>query len=78
MVLLACSSIARSSPQEQTITGTVTDDVSGEPLAGVNVIIEGTVTGTSTDLNGKYSLIKPVSDSVVLTLFLLALPPQAG
>jgi len=39
-----------------TVTGTVVDANSGEPLAGVNVIIVGTNTGTSTDVNGNYSL----------------------
>lgn len=39
-----------------TITGTVTGSGDGEPLIGVNVLIQGTSTGTVTDLDGKYSI----------------------
>lgn len=42
--------------QNYTITGTVTDGATGEGLAGVNVVVEGTTTGTITDVQGKYRL----------------------
>lgn len=42
--------------QEKTITGTVTDAETGMPLAGVNIVIEGTTTGTQTDFDGNYSI----------------------
>ena len=38
-----------------TVTGTVLDK-QNEPLPGVSVLIKGTRTGTSTDLDGKYSI----------------------
>jgi TonB-dependent starch-binding outer membrane protein SusC len=38
-----------------TITGTVRDHT-GEPLPGVSILIEGTTTGTVTDLDGTYSI----------------------
>lgn len=38
------------------ITGRITDEESGEPLTGVNVVISGTSTGTATDLDGKYTI----------------------
>ncbi len=41
--------------QVKTVTGTVTDEQS-LPLPGVNVIIEGTTTGTQTDFDGNFSL----------------------
>lgn len=41
---------------QKTITGKVTDAVSGEPLPGVAVTIQGTTRGASTDLEGNYSL----------------------
>ena len=40
--------------QNQEITGNVTD-ADGEPLIGVNVVLEGTVLGTITDVNGNFS-----------------------
>jgi len=39
--------------QEKKVTGTVTA-TSGEPLPGVSVIIQGTTTGTITDIDGNY------------------------
>ena len=42
--------------QQQKITGTVTDKTSGEAVAGVNVVVQGTTTGAITDANGKYSI----------------------
>lgn len=41
--------------EQQTVTGTVTDDT-GLPLPGVNVLIKGTTTGTQTDFDGNYAI----------------------
>ena len=42
--------------QMGTIRGTVIDDLTGETLIGVNVVIAGTMTGASTDLDGQFSI----------------------
>ncbi|SFF43911.1 TonB-dependent receptor [Thermoflexibacter ruber] len=43
--------------QEPTIvSGTVTDAETKEPLIGVNIAVRGTIQGTVTDVNGKFSL----------------------
>ena len=42
--------------QTGTITGTVVDSTSGEPLPGVNVMLVGTQQGASTDANGEYTI----------------------
>ena len=39
-----------------TLTGTIVDAESGETLIGVNVLIEGTMKGTSTNLDGQYTI----------------------
>ncbi len=41
--------------QEKTITGTVTDQ-NDLPLPGVNILVQGTTTGTQTDFDGNYSI----------------------
>lgn len=41
------------------VTGSVTDAGTGEKLVGANVIVEGTEAGTSTDIDGNYSLTVP-------------------
>ena len=52
---------------QQSIQGVVTDAETGDPLPGVNVAVEGTTTGTSTDMDGEYNL--EVSDSDVVLVF---------
>ena len=49
-------SISAAFAQMGTIRGTVIDDLTGETLIGVNVLISGTMTGASTDLDGKFSI----------------------
>ncbi len=46
------------------VTGTVTD-VTGEPLIGVTVMVEGTMNGTITDFDGNYSILVPSKESVL-------------
>lgn len=38
------------------IRGTVTDKKTGEPLTGATILIEGTTTGTTADIDGNYEL----------------------
>ncbi|MDH6308574.1 TonB-linked SusC/RagA family outer membrane protein [Dysgonomonas sp. PFB1-18] len=57
-VLLACFFLASTVSiyaQTKTVSGLVTD-VAKEPLIGVSVRIQGTTTGTVTDIDGQYSL----------------------
>lgn len=50
--------------QSFTVTGTVSDN--NGTLPGVTVVIKGTTQGTSTDVNGKYSITVPGSDAVLV------------
>ncbi len=51
VLLLPISVLAQS-----TLSGTVVEKASGQPLPGVNVVVQGTTNGTSTDFDGKFSL----------------------
>ncbi|MBD0831073.1 SusC/RagA family TonB-linked outer membrane protein [Aestuariibaculum sediminum] len=57
--------------QEKEINGTVTSQADGMPIAGCNVIISGTTTGTLTDFDGKYSITAKTGD--VLTFSFLGM-----
>jgi TonB-linked SusC/RagA family outer membrane protein len=48
-----------ASAQQGTVSGTVTDATTGTTLPGVNILLKGTSTGTSTDRNGHYKLTVP-------------------
>ncbi|NJK97362.1 MAG: hypothetical protein HC905_22830 [Bacteroidales bacterium] len=53
--------------QQQKVTGTVTDASNGEPIPGVNITVQGTTTGTISDIDGKYSI--EVSDANAILVF---------
>ncbi|TVR69130.1 MAG: SusC/RagA family TonB-linked outer membrane protein [Marinilabiliales bacterium] len=55
----------RKELQQHVVSGRVTDASNNDPLPGVNVFIEGTTTGTITDIDGRYTLNVP-DDEVVL------------
>ncbi len=56
-----------SIPLAQTISGQVTELVSGEDQPGVNILAKGTSTGTVTDVEGNYRLT--VADEVTTLVF---------
>ncbi|TKG91968.1 TonB-dependent receptor [Puteibacter caeruleilacunae] len=67
-MIITCSMLLLSTvafSQSRQLSGTVVD-TSGEGIPGVNVIVKGTVTGTVTDIDGKYSL--KVDDNPNLTI----------
>lgn len=51
--------------QERKIYGKVTSAEDGSPLAGVNVALKGTLTGTTTDGQGSYSINVPLTGGVL-------------
>ena len=52
----ASESPMSQTPQQVEITGTVSDAESGEPLPGVNIVIQGTNAGTISNDRGKYTI----------------------
>ena len=52
--------------QNITVTGKVTDK-NGEPIVGAYVLIQGTSTGASTDIDGNYSVAVTQNGTLVYT-----------
>jgi len=42
--------------QQVEVNGMVTDAETGDPLPGVNIVVQGTTTGATTDMSGEYSI----------------------
>ncbi len=61
-LILAVSSISMAQHQ---VRGTVTEAETDEPLQGVNIVLAGTVTGTTTDANGNYTLTIPDDEGLL-------------
>lgn len=55
----ALALITSAFAQNRTVSGTVTSGEDGNTLPGVNVIVKGTSSGVSTDLDGKYRIEVP-------------------
>ena len=55
--------------QQITVTGRVVDALTGEPLPGASIIVRGTTTGTTTGIDGEYSLSVPDRDAVLVFSF---------
>jgi TonB-linked SusC/RagA family outer membrane protein len=55
--------------QQQKISGTVTDASTGEPMPGVNIVMEGTTSGTVSDANGNFNIDIPSSDITLVFSF---------
>jgi TonB-linked SusC/RagA family outer membrane protein len=56
--------------QERIVSGKVTSAEDGTTLPGVNIIVKGTTTGTTTDTNGAFSLTVPSGESVLVFSFI--------
>lgn len=69
-ILLARPAMAIASLQQQTVTGTITDSQTGETMPGVNILVKGTTIGTSSDINGKYSITVPSANAALVYTFI--------
>ncbi|MBZ9651703.1 TonB-dependent receptor [Psychroflexus sp. CCL10W] len=56
--------------QEKDIEGSVVDKESGTPLLGVNVVVEGTSQGTTTDFDGNFALSDVPNDATLVFSYL--------
>ncbi|MCW9707923.1 SusC/RagA family TonB-linked outer membrane protein [Fodinibius salsisoli] len=56
--------------QQEDISGTVSDAQSGDPLPGVNVLLKGTTTGTSTESDGNFELTVPSLQDTLIFSFI--------
>ncbi|MEO7991804.1 MAG: TonB-dependent receptor [Chryseolinea sp.] len=55
-VFIALLTLSSALAQTKTVKGKVTDAETGETLPGVNVIVSGTTKGTTTDMDGGFSI----------------------
>lgn len=68
IMLLLASTAAWA--QQRTITGVVTDSQSNETLPGASVLVKGTSKGTSTGIDGKFSLSLAPSENIIVVSFI--------
>lgn len=61
---------------QYTISGTVSDDRTGEPLIGASLIVKGTANGAIVDVDGKFSITLNSQDEVTLVVSFLGYVSQ--
>lgn len=57
------------SAQQRVITGKVISDEDNQGLPGATVLVKGTTVGTTTDLDGNYSIVVPQGSNVLIYSF---------
>lgn len=65
----AISPIRNIMLQQVSVTGQVTSSADGQPLPGVNVVVKGTTIGTTTDINGAFTLNVPDPNATLVFSF---------
>ena len=66
-VLFALVAVSLSA-QNVKVTGTVKEASSGAPIPGATVMVDGTLTGTSTDLDGNYTISVPSKGKLTVSV----------
>ena len=56
--------------QDRTVSGTVTEKETGDALPGVNVLLKGTGTGVTSDIDGNYKISVPSNEAVLVFTFI--------
>ncbi len=64
LVMTSMFALAGQQEKEITVTGKVSD-VNGEPLIGVSVVVDGSSSGTITDMDGHYRIVVPEGKSAL-------------
>ena len=68
MLLMLTAGICHASRAQVTITGTVNESDTGAPIFGATVLIEGTTIGTTTNVDGAYSIeLRSPNDMLVFS-----------
>lgn len=62
--------------QQYKLRGTVTDGITGETLIGASVVIKGTTTGATTDLDGRFEILTNELPPYTLTISYIGYAPQ--
>lgn len=67
-IILSSTGLVKQGQPSKAVSGKVTD-AAGSPLPGVTVVLQGTTTGTITDVDGKYFLSGIASDDILVFSF---------
>ena len=75
MLFFSCYTFAQNNI---TVSGTVTESATGEPVIGAAVIVKGTTQGISTDIDGNFTLQNVPQSGVLLVTYLGMRPVEVA
>jgi TonB-linked SusC/RagA family outer membrane protein len=67
LLVMLFSTYTISAQQANTVTGKITSEKDGMPLPGVNILVKGNTTATSTGFDGEYSINAKPTDVLVFS-----------
>lgn len=74
LCLLTCLTLLCGSAAARVVRGTVVSASDKEPVVGASVFVTGTKTGTSTDIDGKFTIDVPESATTLLVTYVGMVP----
>lgn len=69
-LLAICFASAQMYSQNMTVSGKITDEITGEPLFGVSIILKGSIRGVSSDMDGTYIMDNISANDVLMFSYL--------
>ena len=70
LVIIGSTFLVNLGFAQRSISGKVTAEADGSGIPGVNVVLKGTTTGTTTDLDGNYRLSVPEEGGTLVFSFI--------
>ena len=70
LTLIAFAANVNAFAQQQRVTGRVTDGTTSEPLAGVTIQVQGTMTGAISQADGTYNVTVPQGGTTLIFSFI--------
>jgi TonB-linked SusC/RagA family outer membrane protein len=67
LVVALCIGVSTTFAQTKQVTGTVTSTDDGLPIPGVSVVIKGTTAGTTTNIDGEFTLTVPNNETLLFS-----------
>jgi len=75
LIFILCMIFQLTYAQKRTLTGTVRDKTTNEPLPGVTIIEKGTTNGSITDIDGNFK-VSIAPESVIVVSFIGMIPKE--
>ena len=70
LLFFSASSLIFAQKSQMRINGKISDATTGEVLPGVNILVQGTLTGTISEVDGRYSVLVSGTEAVLVYSFI--------